>query len=228
MLLTSFWKRPSCRLCTIHDPNINTTTDGTLTSVPIGHEPWRERHTHDAWDLLASRTAAVRSGPIPNVYAPYSHSNSHHCFSFRNLIDIPSTLQVERIQQQDAQIRSNEYTIALSTVKLPQQTIRKLTNMTNFKAAGADPPGVNDVLETDVGARTGNAPINGRVRSSTSSGSSIKAPSVREVLAEKTVDPKTVGWMASVVGELQQATESIDVEDVGDLIATLSPPVIRV
>ncbi|KAG0207476.1 hypothetical protein BGX31_002561, partial [Mortierella sp. GBA43] len=111
-----------------------------------------------------------------------------------NLIDIPSTLQVERIQQQDAQIRSNEYTIALSTVKLPQQTIRKLTNMTNFKAAGADPPGVNDVLETDVGARTGNAPINGRVRSSTSSGSSIKAPSVREVLAEKTVDPKTVGW----------------------------------
>jgi hypothetical protein len=115
--------------------------------------------------------------------------------SFRNLIDIPSTLQVERIQQQDAQLRSNEYTIALSTVKLPQQTIRKLTNMTNFKASGADPPGVNDVLETDVGARTGNGPVNGRVRSSTSSGSSIKAPSVREVLAEKTVDPKTVGWV---------------------------------
>ncbi|KAK3821823.1 MAG: hypothetical protein J3Q66DRAFT_427710 [Benniella sp.] len=146
-----------------------------------------------------------------------------------NLIDIPSTHQLDRLQHQDVQNRSHEYTIALSTVKLPQQAIRKLTTMTTFKASGNEISGLNDVLETAVGANAGvgagTMSVNGKERSSTSSGSSIKAPSVREVLAEKTVDSKTVGWMASVAGELHQATESIDVEDVGDLIATLSPPV---
>ncbi|KAG0291081.1 hypothetical protein BGZ98_003147 [Dissophora globulifera] len=147
-----------------------------------------------------------------------------------NLIDIPSTLQVERLQQQEAQHRSNEYVSALHTVKLPQQTIRKLTSMTSVKATGADLPGLSDVLESATGngasGAVSRAPMSGvKTRSSTSSGNSIKAPSVREVLAEKTVDSKTVGWMASAMGELHQATESIDVEDVGDLIVNLSPPV---
>ncbi|KAG0326897.1 hypothetical protein BGZ99_008806 [Dissophora globulifera] len=144
-----------------------------------------------------------------------------------NLIDIPSTLQVERLQQQEAQHRSNEYVSALHTVKLPQQTIRKLTSMTSVKATGADLPGLSDVLESATGTgAVSRAPMSGvKSRSSTSSGNSIKAPSVREVLAEKTVDSKTVGWMASAMGELHQATESIDVEDVGDLIVNLSPPV---
>ncbi|KAG0003438.1 hypothetical protein BGZ79_000897 [Entomortierella chlamydospora] len=136
-----------------------------------------------------------------------------------NLIDIPSTLQLERLQQQEAQNRLNEYVSALNTVKLPQQTIRKLCSMTSVKTSGTDMPSLDGVLETAVG--TGST---GKERSTTSSGSSIKTPSVREVLAEKTVDPRTVGWMASAMGELQQATESIDVEDVGDLIVTLSPP----
>ncbi|KAF9924175.1 hypothetical protein FBU30_005817 [Linnemannia zychae] len=66
----------------------------------------------------------------------------------------------------------------------------------------------------------------GGVKSSASSAAnSLKAPSVREVLAEKTIDSKTLGWMASAMGELHQATELIDVEDVGELIVTLSPPV---
>ncbi|KAF8937432.1 hypothetical protein BGZ47_009054 [Haplosporangium gracile] len=134
-----------------------------------------------------------------------------------NLIDIPSTLQVERLQQQEAQSRSNEYLNALNTVKLPEQTIRKLYSMTSVMANNGSDLQTNEVHETTTAA----AP---RERSSTSSGSSFKAPSVREVLAEKTVDPKTVGWMASAMGELHQATESIDVEDVGDLIVTLSPP----
>ncbi|ORZ02014.1 hypothetical protein BCR41DRAFT_363193 [Lobosporangium transversale] len=140
-----------------------------------------------------------------------------------NLIDIPSTLQVERLQQQEALNRSNEYMSALNTVKLPQQTIRKLYNMTSVKGSGTDMPALNDALETAVGTNDG-AALNTKERISTSSGNSIKAPSVREVLAEKTVDSKTVGWMANVMGELHQATESIDVEDVGDLIVTLSPP----
>ncbi|KAF9965755.1 hypothetical protein BGZ70_004173 [Mortierella alpina] len=130
-----------------------------------------------------------------------------------NLIDIPSTLHIERLQQQEAQNRSNEYSSALSTVKLPQQTIRKLCSMTSVKASSADLPALHDVLEA------------GKEGSATSSRNSVKAPSVREVLAEKTVDSKTVGWMASAMGELHQATESMDVEDVGDLIVTLSPPV---
>ncbi|KAG0004000.1 hypothetical protein BGZ80_011519 [Entomortierella chlamydospora] len=67
--------------------------------------------------------------------------------------------------------------------------------------------------------------LDGALRSSASSAvNSVKAPSVREVLAEKTIDSKTLGWMASAMGELHQATEQIDVEDVGDLIVTLSPP----
>ncbi|KAF8916163.1 hypothetical protein BGZ58_005335 [Dissophora ornata] len=71
-----------------------------------------------------------------------------------------------------------------------------------------------------------NEQMDGVLRSSASSAvNSIKAPSVREVLAEKTIDSKTLGWMASAMGELHQATEQIDVEDVGDLIVTLSPPV---
>ncbi|KAF9135344.1 hypothetical protein BGW39_003451 [Mortierella sp. 14UC] len=139
-----------------------------------------------------------------------------------NLIDIPSTLQLERLQQQEAQNRSNEYLNALSTVKLPEQTIRKLYSMTSFMAAAGTDLQTNEVLETTTAAVT--AP---RERTSTSSGSSVKAPSVREVLAEKTVDPKTVGWMANAMGELHQATESIDVEDVGDLIVTLSPPAVK-
>ncbi|KAG0088247.1 hypothetical protein BGZ92_006454 [Podila epicladia] len=60
--------------------------------------------------------------------------------------------------------------------------------------------------------------------SSASSGHSVKAASVRDVLAEKAIDAKTLGWMANAMGELHQATEQIDVEDVGDLIVTLSPP----
>ena len=109
------------------------------------------------------------------------------------MIDIPSTLHLERLQQQEAQERSNEYVSALNTVKLPQQTIRKLTSMTSVKASSsADLPALNDMLETAVGSE---AVINGKVRSSTSSGNSIKAPSVREVLAEKTVDQRTVGWV---------------------------------
>ncbi|KAF8925016.1 hypothetical protein BGZ58_001225 [Dissophora ornata] len=142
-----------------------------------------------------------------------------------NLIDIPSTFQVERLQQQEALNRSNEYVSALNTVKLPQQTIRKLTSMTSVKALGADMPTLSEVLEAAVGAGGAGSGVNGKTRSSTSSGNSIKAPSVREVLAEKTVDPRTVGWMANAMGELHQATESIDVEHVGDLIVTLSPPV---
>lgn len=75
--------------------------------------------------------------------------------------------------------------------------------MTAFKATGnSDISGLNDVLETAVGAKSGAGAgtvggVNGKERSSTSSGSSIKAPSVREVLAEKTVDPKTVGWVST-------------------------------
>ncbi|KAF9115705.1 hypothetical protein BGX27_006811 [Mortierella sp. AM989] len=143
-----------------------------------------------------------------------------------NLIDIPSTLQLERLQQQEVQHRSNEYVSALNTVKLPQQTIRKLCSMASVKTSGADLPSLNEVLEAAVGngALNGGTGPNGKVRSPTSSGNSTKAPSVREVLSEKTVDPKTVGWMASAMGELHQATESIDVEDVGDLIVNLSPP----
>ncbi|KAG0018967.1 hypothetical protein BGZ81_009983, partial [Podila clonocystis] len=121
-----------------------------------------------------------------------------------NLIDIPSTFQLERLEQQEAQNRSNEYMSALNTVKLPKQAIRKLYSMTSVKGSDEEQAGM--------------------VRSSTSSGHSIKAPSVREVLSEKTVDPKTIDWMASAMGELHQATESIDVEHVGDLIVTLSPP----
>lgn len=92
----------------------------------------------------------------------------------RNLIDIPSTFQLERLEQQEAQNRSNEYMSALNTVKLPKQAIRKLYNMTSIKGSDEE---------------------SGMVRSSTSSGNSIKAPSVREVLSEKTVDPKTIDWV---------------------------------
>ncbi|KAF9273166.1 hypothetical protein BGZ68_001741 [Mortierella alpina] len=128
-----------------------------------------------------------------------------------NLIDIPSTLQLERLQQQEAQNRSNEYISALNTVKLPQQTIKKLHSMTSVVKAGAD---------------VSNEYLDGGMKSTVSSAvNSIKAPSVREVLAEKTIDAKTLGWMASAMGELHQAAEQIDVEDVGDLIVTLSPPV---
>lgn len=109
---------------------------------------------------------------------------------FRNLIDIPSTFQVERLQQQEAQNRSNEYLNALNTVKLPEQTIRKLYSMTSVMASAGTDSQTNDVHETTTAAVP-------RERSSTSSGSSIKAPSVREVLAEKTVDPKTVGWVSA-------------------------------
>ncbi|KAG0214794.1 hypothetical protein BGX28_001429 [Mortierella sp. GBA30] len=135
-----------------------------------------------------------------------------------NLIDIPSTLHLERLQQQEAQTRSNEYISALSTVKLPEQTIRKLSSLTSVKASNADLPALHDVLETGTGGKEGSA---------TSSRNSVKAPSVREVLAEKTVDSKTVGWMASAMGELHQAAESMDVEHVGDLIVTLSPPMVK-
>ncbi|KAG0271405.1 hypothetical protein BGZ95_000792 [Linnemannia exigua] len=84
--------------------------------------------------------------------------------------------------------------------------------MTSVVKAGTDISG--DQLEV------------GGVKSSVSSAAnSIKAPSVREVLAEKTIDSKTLGWMVSAMGELHQATELIDVEDVGELIVTLSPPV---
>ncbi|KAF9927917.1 hypothetical protein BGZ65_006538 [Modicella reniformis] len=61
--------------------------------------------------------------------------------------------------------------------------------------------------------------------SASSAVNSVKAPSVREVLAEKTLDTKTLGWMANAMGELHKATEQIDVKDVGDLIVTLSPVV---
>ncbi|KAF9426832.1 hypothetical protein BGZ76_002581 [Entomortierella beljakovae] len=143
------------------------------------------------------------------------------------LIDIPSALQLERLQQQEVQNRSNEYVSALNTVRLPQQTFRKLSNMATVKTSSADLPSLNDVLEAAAGTGGVNAGngAGGKERSSTSSGNSIKAPSVREVLSEKTVDPRTVGWMANAMGELQQATDLIDVEDVGDLIVNLSPPV---
>ncbi|KAK5821070.1 hypothetical protein F5H01DRAFT_339894 [Linnemannia elongata] len=188
------------------------------------------KHTHQEEEeqerLLSSSNDALRYGPNRMVHVPLGEQNQiRETESLQkivertagNLIDIPSTLQVERLQQQEAQDRSNDYLNALNTVKLPEQTIRKLYSMTSVMAsAGTDSP-TNEVHETTRAA----AP---RQRSSTSSGSSIKAPSVREVLAEKTVDPKTVGWMASAMGELHHATESIDVEDVGDLIVTLSPP----
>ncbi|KAG0293166.1 hypothetical protein BGZ98_002304 [Dissophora globulifera] len=127
-----------------------------------------------------------------------------------NLIDIPSTLQLDRLQQQEAQNRSNEYISALNTVKLPDHTIKKLHSMTSVIKSGDMP----------------SEQLDGALKSSASSAvNSLKAPSVREVLAEKTIDSKTLGWMASAMGELHQATEQIDVEDVGDLIVTLSPPV---
>ncbi|KAK5814326.1 hypothetical protein F5H01DRAFT_346401 [Linnemannia elongata] len=131
-----------------------------------------------------------------------------------NLIDIPSTLQLERLQQQEAQLRSNEYISALNTVKLPQQAIKKLHSMTSVVKAGADLSSDQQLLE-----------VGGVKSSASSTANSLKAPSVREVLAEKTIDSKTLGWMTSVMGELHQATEQIDVEDVGELIVTLSPPV---
>ncbi|KAF9582626.1 hypothetical protein BGW38_010955, partial [Lunasporangiospora selenospora] len=158
-----------------------------------------------------------------------------------NLIDIPSTLQIERLQQQAAQNRSNEYTHALSTVKLPQNAIQKLHSMTSVVSSTSSSTTSNTAvdanghclsggegLDSTSTARNGTVGlgINGKVRTSTSSGSSTKAPSVRDVLMEKTVDHKTLGWMANAVGELQLATESIDVEDVGDLIVNLSPPMV--
>ncbi|KAF9575052.1 GTP-binding protein [Mortierella alpina] len=175
--------------------------------------------------LLDEHTEVCRYGPngmmVPTSYGEQNQVRELESLqkiverTAGNLIDIPSTLHLERLQQQEAQNRSNEYSSALSTVKLPQQTIRKLCSMTSVKASSADLPALHDVLET------------GKEGSATSSRNSIKAPSVREVLAEKTVDSKTVGWMASAMGELHQATESMDVEDVGDLIVTLSPPVRR-
>ncbi|KAG0240509.1 hypothetical protein BGX31_001869 [Mortierella sp. GBA43] len=129
-----------------------------------------------------------------------------------NLIDIPSTLQLERLQYQEAQNRSNAYISALNAVKLPEQAIKKLHSMTSVVKVGDIP---SDQLD-------------GALKSSASSAvNSLKAPSVREVLAEKTIDSKTLGWMASAMGEIHQATEQIDVRDVGDLIVTLSPPVVQ-
>jgi hypothetical protein len=126
-----------------------------------------------------------------------------------NLIDIPSTLQLERLQHQEAQNRSNQYISALNAVKLPQQAIKKLHSMTSVVKVGDIPC---DQLD-------------GALKSSASSAvNSVKAPSVREVLAEK-IDPKTLDWMADAAGGLRKATEQIGVRDVGDLIATLSPPV---
>lgn len=110
--------------------------------------------------------------------------------SSRNLIDIPSTLQLERLQQQEAQNRSNEYISALNTVKLPEQTIKKLHSMTSVVKAGADIP-------IDFDATTLGSSGNGGLKSAVSSaGNSVKAPSVREVLAEKTIDSKTLGWVS--------------------------------
>ena len=91
----------------------------------------------------------------------------------------------------------------MNTVKLPEQTLRKLSSMTSVNvksSSGVDLPGLNEVLEHAIGLK-GPFYNNGiglgapRERTSTSSGSSVKAPSVREVLAEKTVDSKTVGWV---------------------------------
>ncbi|KAF9382196.1 hypothetical protein CPB97_007283 [Podila verticillata] len=127
------------------------------------------------------------------------------------LIDIPSTLHLDRLQHQEAQTRSKEYLSVLNTVKLPQQTIRKLYSMTSVTTNNHS----SDLQVPDYDSVK---------RGSGSSSSSVKAASVRDVLAEKAIDAKTLGWMANAMGELHQATEQIDVEDVGDLIVTLSPP----
>ncbi|KAF9387912.1 hypothetical protein CPC16_006785 [Podila verticillata] len=127
------------------------------------------------------------------------------------LIDIPSTLHLDRLQHQEAQTRSKEYLLVLNTVKLPQQTIRKLYSMTSVTTNNHS----SDLQVPDYDSVK---------RGSGSSASSVKAASVRDVLAEKAIDAKTLGWMANAMGELHQATEQIDVEDVGDLIVTLSPP----
>ncbi|KAF9911404.1 hypothetical protein EC991_003660 [Linnemannia zychae] len=77
----------------------------------------------------------------------------------------------------------------------------------------------------DISSDQQHLEVGGVKSSASSAANSLKAPSVREVLAEKTIDSKTLGWMANAMGELHQATELIDVEDVGELIVTLSPPV---
>ncbi|KAF9421055.1 hypothetical protein BGZ94_008941 [Podila epigama] len=130
------------------------------------------------------------------------------------LIDIPSTLHLERLEQQEAQTRSKEYISALNTVKIPEQTIRKLYTMTSIHT-GHMAGGELHVPGGDGSSHGGSA------------SSSVKAPSVRDVLAEKAIDAKTLGWMANAMGELQQAAEQIDVEDVGNLIVTLSPPLTK-
>lgn len=159
---------------------------------------WMHLPTVSAAILDPSRLSRLA---LQDITVQNSNSHTIRFNLFRNLIDIPSTLQVERLQQQEAQNRSNEYLNALNTVKLPEQTIRKLYSMTSVMATtGMDLQQTNEANETTTAA----AP---RERSSTSSGSSLKAPSVREVLAEKTVDPKTVGWVSICICTMQKEKE---------------------
>lgn len=107
----------------------------------------------------------------------------------RILIDIPSTLHLDRLQHQEAQTRSKEYLSVLNTVKLPQQTIRKLYSMTSVTTSNNHSNGDLQVPDHDSVKRGGSG-------SSASSGHSVKAPSVRDVLAEKAIDAKTLGWVS--------------------------------
>lgn len=106
----------------------------------------------------------------------------------RILIDIPSTLHLDRLQHQEAQTRSQEYLTVLNTVKLPQQTIRKLYSMTSVTTPHNHSNGDLQVPDHDSVKRGSG--------SSASSGHSVKAPSVRDVLAEKAIDAKTLGWVS--------------------------------
>ncbi|CAB4378258.1 unnamed protein product [Rhizophagus irregularis] len=126
-----------------------------------------------------------------------------------NFIDISNTYATERLQQQDAIDRANEYIDLIGSIKLDSKTLQKIqeksstlpkmhqrkksrTSLQSQQAASPDKQGVAMDLPPHV------------------------------VLGGGCVTEEDQKWLTKVMEEIQEAIEHIEVEYIGDLVVPLT------
>ncbi|CAG8543136.1 2369_t:CDS:2 [Ambispora gerdemannii] len=124
-----------------------------------------------------------------------------------NLIDISNTHLTERLQQQDAIDRANEYKDLISSIKLDEKALKKLQE----KSSTLPKLQQKTISSTTIASQSPPA-----------SNNNTRATSPGAILSENSLTKNDVEWLSKAMNEIHDAINHIEVQFMGDLVVPLT------
>jgi len=122
-----------------------------------------------------------------------------------SLIDISNTHATERLQQQDAIDRANEYKELMSTIKLDSKAYQKLQAKSNTLPNLSKKSSIKSLASSSTAA--------------TLTDSTSRPPHI--ILSENSVTKEDADLLSRTIEQIHEVVEHIEVESVGDLVVSL-------